>query len=331
MRLLDLSRLSSIFRWMAILAVLMAPQLAQATQWHATVGAQSKNKGRQALAFLPNEIWIHEGDSITWKFDVDEIHTLTFLKSGQVRLPFPVGCPGFSSSPATFDGSACVSTPRLVKPATFTVEFPKTGNFKFVCLVHQNMTGVVHVLELAKELPHNQDFYDDAAEDEAHELLSDAGLDEAHDQAPGQGHGGNHVTAGIGEVSATPGGSSTLSVMRFIEHTTVIHAGETVEWGNADPVTPHTITFGAEPKNLMPPSANVTTDADGARHATINSTSDSVHSGFIVAAPQDRIGLPQSPVGVTRFRVRFTKAGTYNYICALHDDLGMKGKIIVLP
>ena len=81
----------------------------------------------------------------------------------------------------------------------------------------------------------------------------------------------------------------------------------------------------------MPPSSNVTVDADGALHATINAVGDSVHSGFILAAPQDRIGLPQSPLTPTRFRITFTKAGIYPYICALHDELGMKGKIIVLP
>jgi len=56
-----------------------------------------------------------------------------------------------------------------------------------------------------------------------------------------------------------------------------------------------------------------------------------VHSGFILSAPQDRTGLPQSPLFFTRFRVTFTHSGTYPYICALHDDLGMNGKIIVLP
>src|SRR5215831_4617554 len=31
----------------------------QLAQWNATIGAQSDDLGRQALAFLPNEIWIH--------------------------------------------------------------------------------------------------------------------------------------------------------------------------------------------------------------------------------------------------------------------------------
>ena len=74
-----------------------------------------------------------------------------------------------------------------------------------------------------------------------------------------------------------------------------------------------------------------TVDADGARHGVLNSTSDSVHSGFLQAGPQDRAGLAQASPGVTRFRVTFSKPGIYPYICALHDGLGMKGKVVVLP
>lgn len=72
-------------------------------------------------------------------------------------------------------------------------------------------------------------------------------------------------------------------------------------------------------------------DSDGARHAVINTTADGVHSGFIVASAQERTGLAQLPPGVTRFRVTFTNPGTYPYICAIHDELGMKGTVIVLP
>ncbi len=41
--------------------------------WTATVGAQSTDQGQQALAFLPNEIWIHAGDSIRWTLYVHQI------------------------------------------------------------------------------------------------------------------------------------------------------------------------------------------------------------------------------------------------------------------
>ena len=107
------------------------------------MGAQSNDKGRQALAFLPNEIWIHAGDFIKWTFDADELHTVTFIPDEGPR-PFFQNVAG--SSTATFDGSTTVSSPggfpdlgsqvppAFVKGATFTVKFPTPGNFKQVCL-----------------------------------------------------------------------------------------------------------------------------------------------------------------------------------------------------
>ena len=317
---------------LAIFFVLLALTPAFGAQWHATVGAQSKDKGRQALAFLPNEIWIHTGDSITWSFDVDEIHTVTFLANGQTRLPFPVGCPGFSASGATFDGSACVSTPPLVSGQTFSVLFPSAGNYKLVCLVHEDMTATIHVLDTSTALPHGQAFYDRQAAEQARDLLAAPDRDQMGDMAIGHHHNSSAAVAvGIGKVVANGGGHQTVSLMRFVQPEIVIHAGGTVEWTNYDPITPHTITFGTEPGDPMPPSSNVTVDADGSLHATITSGSDSVHSGFIMSAPQERLFLAQAPLGTTRFRITFTTPGVYPYICALHDDLGMKGRIIVVP
>jgi len=286
--------------------LLLALSLPQAllAQWKASVGAQSKDLGRQALAFLPNEIWIHEGESITWTFEMAEIHPVSFLQAGQMRLPFQVGCPGVMVNNASFDGSSCVTTPPPVTGQTFTMQFPMRGNYKLGCLVHENMTGVVHVLEPAA-LPLNQSDYDELAAKEKTKLLADADNDQKETSA--HHHFANAVKAGTSAVVATASGKDSLSVMRFLNDTVVIHAGETAEWTNEDPITPPTITFGTEPANPMPPSANGTIDADGARHATITSVFDSVHSGFIVAALQERIGLSQAPVGVTRFRITFTK------------------------
>ena len=343
MKPFDSLRSPSGLRWFLTVAALVVPHVVQAQSWQATVGAQSSNKARQALAFLPDEIWIHAGDSITWKVTTDEAHTVTFLKPStpaQVRPPFPVGCPGATADGSPFDGTACVNSDVMVSGQTFTVTFPTAGNYKLVCLIHRNMTGTVHVFPLSEALPHHQHFYDEEAEDEQRDLLSDRDSDEGHGRPSvhsASAHSHGQVTAGTGEIVATPGGSQTLSVMRFDEPAIVIHAGEIVEWTNSDPATAHTITFGAQPANPIPPSSNVTLDADLARHAVINLPTDNVHSGFIVAALQERIGLVQSPLPplpggtVTRFRVTFPHAGTFPYLCALHDGLGMTGKVIVLP
>lgn len=318
------------FRWIALFVIFLAPHVSKA-QWQVAVGAQSRDEGRQVLSFLPNEIWIHAGDSVTWKIETDETHTVTFLVSGQTRLPFIVGCPGTTPDESSFDGSSCVNGGPQVKGQVFTVRFPSVGNFKLVCLVHANMSGVVHVLDPAEPPPHDQDFYDEQAWDRRRKLLSDRDQDQDADPEQNGSLHEHEVAAGAGEIVATAGGSATISVVRFLHSPTVIHVGETVEWSNSNPTAPHTITFGAEPANLVPPSANVKVDADGALHAVISSESDSVHSGFIAAAPEERIGLAQAPLGVTRFRVTFTQPGIFHYICALHDELGMVGKVIVLP
>jgi plastocyanin len=94
----------------------------------------------------------------------------------------------------------------------------------------------------------------------------------------------------------------------------------------------HTVTFGAEPFDPRSPSPNVipeTQTPDRARQAVISSQADSVNSGLLAVSGQDRANLAQSPLGVPRFRVTFTAPGTYNYICSIHDNLGMKGTIIV--
>jgi len=342
----DSIRFSSIFRCALALSALIIPQLVQA-QWQGIVGTESPDRGSQALAFLPNEFWVHTGESIRWTFPTHERHTLTFLKPGQTRPPgfgpifgVPVGCPGLTPDGSSFDGTACVTTGVLLldeetttteSAPIYTVNFPAAGNFKFVCLVHADMTGVVHVLDTSEPLPHYQDFYDRQVQSEQVLLLADASRLEGRGTPGNQGGAqGSDVAAGIGEiVTTTGGGSQTASLMRFLRETIVVRVGDTVEWTSLDPSINHTVTFGVEPADPRPRSANVLLSSDGARQAVISSTADSVNSGFLSPAPQDRAGLAQSAPGITRFRVTFSAPGTFNYICAVHDQLGMKGTVIV--
>lgn len=328
--------------WMFIILVILCAPAVLNAQWSANVGAESKKQSRQADAFLPNEIWISAGDSITWTFvPKNEPHTVTFLAQNtspeQARPlppppigpppPVPTGCPGVQASGSSYTGANCVTSGITSGGVTYTVKFPNAGNYKMICLVHTNMNGTVHVLPTKDALPHHQGFYDDQARDQASDLLNDADnpAEEVSDFPRSE-----HEVLMTGEMSATGGGRQYLAIVRFFPGNIQVHVGDTVEWTNADPTEPHTVTFGTEPPNPMA-LVGVTAQDDGALHGTIGSPGDSVSSGFLQAAPEDAVGQPQSPVGSTRIRITFTHAGTYNYICALHDVDGMIGKVIVLP
>lgn len=327
--------------FLGLACVLQAQQ-----NWNAAVSGQSGDMAKQAVAFLPSEIWIHAGDSITWTFDSGDVHTVSFLTVGQVYpLDFTQGCPPITPSGSPFDGSSCVSSAPLTLGQTYEVVFPKAGNYEIVCLVHGQMFGLIHVLDPALPLPHDQAFYDKQAKEQLKALLDDADLQQHHAEhmhstgdmfsAKMSSHT-KSVTAGVGEIAATAGGQQSLSVVRFLDGNVTIHAREIVEWSNQDPEIGHTITFGTIPQDLIDPSCSpncvVTTDPDGALHATITSTQQNVHSGLIAALLEDEPGFPQGPVyPPTRFRITFTAPGTYPYVCAFHDNLGMDGTVTVLP
>ena len=336
-----------VFTSLLVLVVLSLPYPAQAQQnWTATVGGQSTDMSGQAAAFLPNEIWIHAGDSITWTFNSGDIHSVTFLTVGQVYpFDFTQGCPPITPSGSPFDGSSCVSSAPLVLGQTYQVIFPKAGNYEIVCLVHGQMFGVIHVLDPTLALPYDQASYDEQAKEQLKALLEDADLHQHHAEhqhsiadmlsAKVSSHT-KSVTAGVGEIAATAGGQQSFSLVRFINGTVTVHAGDTVEWTNLDAEIGHTITFGTIPQDLIDPSCSpncvVSTDPDGAPHATITSTQQNVHSGLIAALLEDEPGFPQGPVfPPTRFRTTFTAPGAYRYVCAFHDNLGMNGQVIVLP
>ena len=335
----------------AIAAILMAGATGgmQAREWQATAGAESLNGSHEALAFMPNELWIQTGDSITWTFPTHERNTVTFLTSVQTRpalfgptFGVEIGCPGITPSKVPFEGSSCVHSGILMlndttltaeNAPTYTVTFPTPGNFKFVCLAHADMTGVVHVLSPSATLPHDQDFYDRQALTERAAFLADAARMRSSGAKLIEGAlPSNGVAAGMGRVLTTNGaGSKTVSLMLLMRNTIQVRVGDTVEWTNLDPSINHTVTFGTEPADLRPASTDVTLASDGARQTMISSALQNVNSGYLTPAPQDRSGLAPSAPGVTRFRVTFTGPGSFNYICAVHDGLGMKGTVIVLP
>jgi plastocyanin len=133
-----------------------------------------------------------------------------------------------------------------------------------------------------------------------------------------------HVAVGDGE--------HDLSLMRFVPGDLEIRVGESVAFTNRDASQmPHTVTFRAgrpspemitpQPQPDGPPLLVFNPAVIEPRGAADAFKGDEyLNSGMLVQGGADK-----------PFTVTFTQPGTYDYICALHENMGMKGTITVLP
>ena len=313
--------------------------------WQTKVGAETPDHGIQALAFLPNDLTVNVNDSITWNFQTPEIHTLTLLHGAPVPPDFSTACVTVNGvtdlGPGTYakvGGGTCpyIDSGVMAIGQSYTVNFGAPGSFSFICLVHPDMTGTVHVQPAGVRPPHNQAYYDEKGSDQSFVLLSHGLLNEAI-QSHNVAQKPDNITIGKGFFMQTSGGLQSVLIARFLPSNQQVHVGDTVTWTALDPATPHTVTLGDEPGNPFArlDESSFSCAVGGkvtlsAPYPVLRSGTPTVNSGFLgLGGP---CGSPTPPdFSGTSFAVKFTAAGTYQFYCALHDDLGMVGQITVLP
>ena len=281
-----------------------ASQTAAPRTWQVGVGEETAHDAIQGMAFLPGEVWINQGDTIVWTAKAGEIHTVTFLATGQPLTPFNPSDPTqlFRQGGTLYDGVSYYNSGVLSDevdsgfPAgtTYSLTFNTVGDFTYYCLVHgAMMKGIVHVRAAGTRYPFTQGQYDRKSAQLKAAIFHD-GFQLWREQAEAAT---NHkVFAGADD--------GTAMVMRWIGQTVHVHAGESVTFVNNGMAAPHTVTFGVEQPNIFVPYGDPTHFAG-----------QPLNSGLF---------LP----GAT-FTVTFIKKGTYRYICGLHDYMHMVGWVVV--
>jgi plastocyanin len=267
--------------------------------------------GVAALKFYTPEITIDEGDSITWKI-AGNAHTVAFLTAGQVPPSPEDPAAQAPAGGSTVDGTTFTNS-GVVFPApghdTYSLTFPKAGTYAFHCLIHPGMDGTVTVNTAGTAYPQDQAAITAAAgAAEAVDIAKGHQLEQSFNPSTTANVDGTttyHLAAGVG--------ADHISILTFIGASLDVQVGDTVEWTNGDSNgEPHSVSFGTEPQD---PSALA--PAGG---STYDGTAKWVSSGLFLGAP-----IP----GPHSYSLKFTKAGTFNYICVLHDVVGMKGSITV--
>lgn len=273
--------------------------------WTVLVGSESSDQEIQGMAFLPSEIFINERDTIRWEANSAEIHTVTFLASGQSLQPFNpfsdddlLKRGGSSYDRHSYYNSgilANVDVPGFPDARSYTLTFPQEGDFTYYCLVHGTlMKGKVHVREQGTRYPYSQADYDKSARAQERSILRDG---HQLDASLAQQASNHRVIAG--------GDDGVAMVMRFVRDSVTVHVGDTVVFANTGMGAPHTVTFGNEPANIFAPSGD-------AAHFT----GGDLNSGILWPGAE--------------FAVTFQTKGTFDYICALHDYMGMVGEVHVV-
>lgn len=338
-------------RWrLATLAV--GATLAFATLGLTATGVSAQGAGLTVVAgvgdgtvagqvYMPGDVTVAVGDSVTFSIGSDDPHTIT-LGEGPAEVPPPfwpvagfeapspeeiqIGGEPYDVGTAEYDGTGFVNTGGLFnKGSTATVTFTEAGAFPFLCVFHPGMAGVVNVVE---EGPTTTQEEADAAAAATSELilgqvepLREERLAETSSVSNDDGSTTwNVFTDAATETDVLPtGGTGYLELLEFIPDQIRIEPGDTINWTVAKI---HTVTFvpeGTDPRSLFPSEEALIPPMGG---STYDGT-EVAHSGIM--------GFPIDPAAgpVTEYALTFPEPGVYPFFCALHAELGQLGVVAV--
>ncbi len=278
-------------------------------------------EGYTVNLFAPGTVYVQPGDTVKWTFPWMEPHSVTF--------GIPAGDPSVLVGGANpnFDGTGFISSGLVFGSPTstdsYSVTFPKKGNYAYFCILHPLMKANVVVQTPDLGTPDNQ-----ASVDARGAALVSSSLSQL--KAVAAGMASKPVAIGA---NASGGRKYTLSissstdqavgdVQQFFPASINIGVNDSIEWVSAVQ-TPHTISIGnpGELAALIPPGGAEAV-LDIAAKVPAGGKFDGtgiVNSGVL------GVGYPKG----TKFELAFSKAGTYQYFCFLHVDQGMAARVVV--
>jgi plastocyanin len=211
----------------------------------------------------------------------------------------------------------------------FSLTFTKPGVYRYACALHPHMHGVIDVAPAgARDVP-SQSEIDRQARAETEHLftLIEKGRTLAQNVRSDPGPNGTtfwFVRAGVFDRSAEMGGL----LFEFAPKELTVKTGDTVIWQAVDP---HTITFNPAPP--APVLFTVRARPDGPPFLVRNPLVWRPAKPVSVYDPAQYFN--SAPLGIitpqgTSWALTFDSPGVYEYICALHHPMGMKGTITVV-
>jgi plastocyanin len=322
------------------------------------VGAENAKTGVDVMGFFPGTVTIHAGDTVRWVANSIEFHTVSFGYPKDSKLPdllapaatFGYPMPPTGPGPLAVNPAAALQTPAsggLFTPnansglmglqpglaKTYSLTFPQAGDYLYVCLVHGwMMQGTVHVVGPNVPIASPQKSKAIGLQEIAAQFAKVPAVTKhamQQIQPPTKNADGTmtyHVAMGYSE--------GMIDLMQFFPAKLVVRPGDTIVWGMGSTAdAPHTVTFlngTPSPDDVIPYKL-----PDGTVALYLNP--QVLGPSPVPAAPLTRTGYISSgivqpiPGSTYSLTIGNISPGPLPYICLLHDDMGMKGTLTILP
>ena len=351
---------------LALLFSLLAPaflvsaqvQAADPQTYQVLVGAENVSRGVGVMAYFPETLTIHVNDTVLWKQNTHEIHTVTFLagttaplllvpvpatppppppvQPGELEInplaAFPDPQTGSAYNGSTYANSGVMSTDPG-SPTQYSLIFTTPGTFTYQCLVHgAMMSGTIVVEPPSVNIPSPAAVSKQAQVTMKMKLAKATTLfGKAMAQVPPpqiNQDGTTNYTVLVGWAKGQ------LELMQFFPGKLVVHPGDTVTFMLSEANdAPHTVTFlnGAADINFVLPVPN----PPGPPILLLN---PQVVDAINPDQPLTRTGIfssgilfPGLPIPASYMLQIGDINGNISYQCLLHDTSGMDGLLKVVP
>lgn len=321
------------------------------------VSAEDTTIGAELNAFFPTALHIHVGDTVVWKENSHELHTVTFLGNLTtvpdllVQVPnAPPGAmminpqAGFPAGPTDgkYDGAVYVNSGMMgMDPGQalqFSLTFTKPGTYQYVCIVHNTMKmdktmkmeGTIIVEDAKTPIPTQAEVAVQAKKEMDALMAKVPTVQKAANAAikPAVKNADGTMTYFVGMGYA----SGQIDMTAFFPSKLTAKPGDTIVWTLGEMnMAPHTLTFlnGATEPDLIvpqpqpngPPLLLFNPAVALPQNADKPLTNKGIYNSGMIS--------PDAP-GTHTFSLKvgdFTES--LEFLCLLHDANGMKGTLTV--
>jgi plastocyanin len=294
--------------------------------------------GVSAVAFGPQTLKVHRGDTVTWRFlgfhnvhfDQKSADLIVMSQIDGKTLPemnpviaFPSMKSGDAYKAGAGSGAVALapSAPGAPPPTFSAVMDVEPGTYTYICDFHPGMVGTIVVVDDKTEIASPAEV---EKMGKAELMATIAAGDQAYldllRKYPPQPQGDTlQVSAG--------GQDGLATIIHFFPDTATIQAGQSVTWTVPRGFEIHTVNIPL-PKTGRPSEFEFVTDANKRPHVVPTDVlAGNVKSGAEVsldANVKSGILLPGQS-----FTLKFTKPGVYAYFCGIHPN--QFGTIVVMP